>query len=124
MSGYGSPRARLHKVERVRPKPGPVLEAPRRLPAVQRLPQAEHPEIRSDPPGSSRPFTSPGSQAARLLGVTQPKIRDLVRSKFDRLSVIETLGHAGARNHGLSQVATTRGANRASIAVGLLSRGS
>lgn len=38
--------------------------------------------------------------AARLLGVTQPRISDLVRGKIDRFSVdtlIEMLGHAGAR---------------------------
>ncbi len=40
------------------------------------------------------------AQAARLLGVTQPRISDLVRGKIDRFSVdslIEMLGHAGAR---------------------------
>ncbi|HKI01772.1 MAG TPA: helix-turn-helix transcriptional regulator [Thermoanaerobaculia bacterium] len=38
--------------------------------------------------------------AARLLGVTQPRISDLMRGKIDRFSVdslIEMLGHAGAR---------------------------
>lgn len=38
--------------------------------------------------------------AARLLGVTQPRVSDLVRGKIDRFSVdslIEMLGHAGAR---------------------------
>lgn len=37
--------------------------------------------------------------AARLLGVTQPRISDLVRGKIDRFSVdslIEMLGRAGA----------------------------
>jgi predicted XRE-type DNA-binding protein len=37
--------------------------------------------------------------AAELLGVTQPKVSDLVRGKIDRFSVdslIEMLGHAGA----------------------------
>ena len=37
--------------------------------------------------------------AAQLLGVTQPRISDLVRGKIDRFSVdslIEMLGHAGA----------------------------
>lgn len=37
--------------------------------------------------------------AAELLGVTQPRISDLVRGKIDRFSVdtlIEMLGHAGA----------------------------
>lgn len=38
--------------------------------------------------------------AAELLKVTQPRISDLVRGKIDRFSVdslIEMLGHAGAR---------------------------
>jgi len=38
-------------------------------------------------------------EAAALLGVTQPRISDLVRGKIDRFSVdtlIEMLGHAGA----------------------------
>jgi predicted XRE-type DNA-binding protein len=38
--------------------------------------------------------------AAELLGVSQPRISDLVRGKIDRFSVdslIEMLGHAGAR---------------------------
>ncbi|MEA2603198.1 MAG: hypothetical protein QOF89_4190 [Acidobacteriota bacterium] len=37
---------------------------------------------------------------AELLGVTQPRVSDLVRGKIDRFSVdslIEMLGHAGAR---------------------------
>ncbi len=37
--------------------------------------------------------------AAKLLGVTQPRISDLIRGKIDRFSVdglIEMLGHAGA----------------------------
>lgn len=37
--------------------------------------------------------------AAKLLGVTQPRISDLMRGKIDRFSVdslIEMLGHAGA----------------------------
>lgn len=37
--------------------------------------------------------------AAELLGVTQPRVSDLVRGKIDRFSVdslIEMLGHAGA----------------------------
>ena len=37
--------------------------------------------------------------AARLLGVTQPRISDLTRGKIERFSVdtlIEMLGHAGA----------------------------
>ncbi len=39
-------------------------------------------------------------RAARLLGVSQPRISDLVRGRIDRFSVdslIEMLGHAGAR---------------------------
>ena len=46
--------------------------------------------------------------AAKLLGVTQPRISDLVRGKIDRFSVdtlIEMLGHAGAR---VSVVVTPR----------------
>src|SRR6185295_14283842 len=38
--------------------------------------------------------------AAKLLGVTQPRISDLMRGKIDRFSVdtlIEMLGHAGAQ---------------------------
>ncbi|HEX9736897.1 MAG TPA: helix-turn-helix transcriptional regulator [Thermoanaerobaculia bacterium] len=37
--------------------------------------------------------------AAKLLGVTQPRVSDLVRGKIDRFSVdslIEMLGHTGA----------------------------
>lgn len=37
--------------------------------------------------------------AAKLLGVTQPRVSDLMRGKIDRFSVdtlIEMLGHAGA----------------------------
>lgn len=37
--------------------------------------------------------------AARLLGVTQPRISDLIRGKIERFSIdtlIEMLGHAGA----------------------------
>lgn len=37
--------------------------------------------------------------AAKLLGVTQPRVSDLVRGKIDRFSVdtlVEMLGHAGA----------------------------
>jgi predicted XRE-type DNA-binding protein len=37
--------------------------------------------------------------AAELLGVTQPRVSDLMRGKIDRFSVdsiIEILGHAGA----------------------------
>lgn len=46
--------------------------------------------------------------AAELLGVTQPRVSDLVRGKIDRFSVdslIEMLGHAGAR---VSVVVTPR----------------
>ncbi len=38
--------------------------------------------------------------AAELLGVTQPRVSDLVRGKIDRFSadsLIEMLGHAGAK---------------------------
>jgi predicted XRE-type DNA-binding protein len=38
--------------------------------------------------------------AADLLGVTQPRISDLTRGKIDRFSIdslVEMLGHAGAR---------------------------
>jgi predicted XRE-type DNA-binding protein len=40
------------------------------------------------------------AQAARQLGVTQPRISDLMRGKIELFSVdalIEMLGHAGAR---------------------------
>ena len=40
------------------------------------------------------------ARAARLLGVTQPRVSDLVRGKIDRFSIdglVEMLGHAGAR---------------------------
>jgi len=48
------------------------------------------------------------SAAAELLGVTQPRISDLMRGKIDRFSVdglIEMLGHAGAH---VSVVVTPR----------------
>src|SRR2546422_433536 len=38
--------------------------------------------------------------AAKLLGVTQPRISDLMRGKIDRFSIdslVQMLGHAGAR---------------------------
>lgn len=38
--------------------------------------------------------------AAKLLGVTQPRISDLTRGKIDRFSIdslVQMLGHAGAR---------------------------
>ena len=41
-------------------------------------------------------------QAAALLGVTQPRISDLVRGKIDRFSIdtlVAMLGHAGVRVH-------------------------
>jgi len=40
------------------------------------------------------------ASAAKLLGVTQPRISDLMRGKIDRFSIdtlIEMLGRAGAR---------------------------
>ena len=46
--------------------------------------------------------------AAKLLGVTQPRISDLVRGKIDRFSIdtlVEMLGHTGAR---ISFVVTRR----------------
>ncbi|PYM04822.1 MAG: transcriptional regulator [Candidatus Rokuibacteriota bacterium] len=66
--------------------------------------EAEHLKIRSDLMIrltrliEARRLTQ--AQAARLLGVTQPRISDLVRGKIDRFSVdslIEMLGRAGAR---------------------------
>ena len=42
------------------------------------------------------------AQAARLFGVSQPRISDLMRGKIDRFSVdtlIEMLGRAGVRVH-------------------------
>lgn len=45
-----------------------------------------------------RGFTQ--ARAARLLGVTQPRISDLTRGKIDRFSIdalVEMLGHAGVR---------------------------
>jgi predicted XRE-type DNA-binding protein len=66
--------------------------------------EAEHLRIRSDLMiGLSRLIEARGltqAQAARLLGVTQPRISDLVRGKIDRFSVdslIEMLGLTGAR---------------------------
>lgn len=46
--------------------------------------------------------------AAKLLGVTQPRISDLVRGKIDRFSIdslVEMLGHTGAQ---ISFVVTRR----------------
>src|SRR5438046_3178232 len=66
--------------------------------------EAEHLKIRSDLMIQltrlieARRLTQ--AQAARLLGVTQPRISDLVRGKIDRFSVdslIEMLGRTGAR---------------------------
>ena len=40
------------------------------------------------------------AQAARLFGVTQPRVSDLVRGKIDRFSIdtlVAMLGHAGVR---------------------------
>jgi predicted XRE-type DNA-binding protein len=40
------------------------------------------------------------SQAAKLLGVSQPRVSDLVRGKIDRFSIdtlVEMLGNAGVR---------------------------
>jgi len=40
------------------------------------------------------------AKAARLFGVSQPRISDLVRGRIDRFSIdslVEMLGHAGAR---------------------------
>ena len=40
------------------------------------------------------------AQAAKLLGVSQPRVSDLVRGKIDRFSIdtlVEMLGHTGAR---------------------------
>jgi len=66
--------------------------------------EAEHLKIRSDLMiRLSRLIESRGltqAQAARLLGVTQPRISDLVRGKIDRFSVdslIEMLARTGAR---------------------------
>jgi predicted XRE-type DNA-binding protein len=66
--------------------------------------EAEHLKIRSDLMiRLSRLIESRGltqAQAARLLGVSQPRISDLVRGKIDRFSVdslIEMLGRTGAR---------------------------
>jgi len=66
--------------------------------------EAEHLKIRSDLMirltrliEARRPTQA---HAARLFGVTQPRISDLVRGKIDRFSVdslIEMLGRAGAR---------------------------
>ena len=66
--------------------------------------EAEHLKIRSDLMIRLTRFIEAGhltqAQAARLLGVTQPRISDLVRGKIDRFSVdslIEMLGRTGAR---------------------------
>ena len=65
--------------------------------------EAEHLKIRADLMIQLAQLIEAGgltqARAARLLGVTQPRISDLVRGKIDRFSVdalIEMLGHAGA----------------------------
>lgn len=65
--------------------------------------KAENVKIRSDLMIRLSTFIAAGqftqAQAARLLGVTQPRISDLVRGKIDRFSVdglIEMLGRTGA----------------------------
>ena len=65
--------------------------------------EAEHLRIRSELMIELRKFIkSRGltqTQAAKLLGVTQPRISDLIRGKIDRFSIdtlIEMLGNAGA----------------------------
>ena len=84
---------------RVRPSSGNVFQDlgfPRQ--------EAENLRIRSDLMISlcrlieARELTQ--AQAAKLLGVTQPRISDLTRGKIELFSVdglIEMLGHAGAR---------------------------
>ena len=66
--------------------------------------EAEHLKIRTDlmirlsKLIEARELTQ--AQAAGLLGVTQPRVSDLVRGKIDRFSVdslIEMLGRTGAR---------------------------
>jgi predicted XRE-type DNA-binding protein len=66
--------------------------------------EAEHLKIRSDLMiRLTRLIEREGltqAQAARLFGVTQPRVSDLVRGKIDRFSVdslIEMLGRTGAR---------------------------
>jgi predicted XRE-type DNA-binding protein len=66
--------------------------------------EAEHLKVRADLMIQlTRLIESKGltqAQAARLFGVTQPRVSDLVRGKFDRFSIdslIEMLGRAGAR---------------------------
>ena len=66
--------------------------------------EAEHLKIRSDLMIRLTRFIEAKrltqAQAARLLGVTQPRISDLVRGKIGRFSVdslIEMLGRTGAR---------------------------
>ena len=66
--------------------------------------EAEHLKIRSDlmirltKLIEARGLTQ--AQAARLFGVSQPRVSDLVRGKIDRFSIdtlIAMLGHAGVR---------------------------
>lgn len=66
--------------------------------------EAEHLKVRSDLMIRLTKFIEARrltqAQAARLLGVSQPRISDLVRGKIDRFSVdslIEMLGRTGAR---------------------------
>lgn len=66
--------------------------------------KAEHLRIRSDLMIRLTKFIEARrltqARAARLFGVTQPRISDLMRGKIERFSVdslIEMLGHAGAR---------------------------
>jgi predicted XRE-type DNA-binding protein len=66
--------------------------------------EAENLKIRSDlMVRLSRLIASRGLtqvQAARLFGVTQPRVSNLVRGKIDRFSIdtlVATLGHAGVR---------------------------
>jgi predicted XRE-type DNA-binding protein len=66
--------------------------------------EAEHLRIRSDLMIELTRFIKnrglTQAQAAKLLGVTQPRISDLTRGKIDRFSIdtlIEMLGNTGAR---------------------------
>jgi predicted XRE-type DNA-binding protein len=66
--------------------------------------EAEHLRIRSDLMIELTRFIKnrglTQAQAAKLLGVTQPRISDLTRGKIDRFSIdtlIEMLGKTGAR---------------------------
>jgi predicted XRE-type DNA-binding protein len=66
--------------------------------------EAEHLKVRSELMVElSRLIDSRGltqADAAKLFGVTQPRISDLKRGKIDRFSIdslVEMLGHAGVR---------------------------